>query len=333
MSFSSEILQKWEELIYVRLPKISDFFDLIYYFLKFFLKAGAGDPGHQKSALEIFGLSISKTFWDSFWDSSWLDGRKPKNLAPSILAISKKRNFTVQKAMCNDFWIRNLCFEGGISVAHINEFFALWNKLQEVQLVEGASDVITWRFTNNGIYSAASAYLAQFEPQPISIMKPAVWSNWAPPKCKFFAWLILQNKVWTADRLARRGWPNCGMCQLCKREPETAAHIMFKCRYSILIWDSLKAWLGLTNFDTSQWHAHTSVEEWWCAVIGVHGNRRKGLASLVLLTAWEIWNERNARVFRSMASMPSSVLFCIKRNAALWGLAGAKHLSSLMPRE
>ena len=51
MSFSSEILQKWEELIYVRLPKISDFFDLIYYFLNFFKKAGAGDPGHQKSAL------------------------------------------------------------------------------------------------------------------------------------------------------------------------------------------------------------------------------------------------------------------------------------------
>ena len=41
MSFSSEILQKWEELIYVWLPKISDLFVMIYYFFEFFEKSGS----------------------------------------------------------------------------------------------------------------------------------------------------------------------------------------------------------------------------------------------------------------------------------------------------
>ena len=47
---------------------------------------------------------------------------------------------------------------------------------------------------------------------------------------------------------------------------------------------------------------------------------------MLLLAAWEIWNERNAGVFRNVASMPISIIDIIKRNAALWGAAGAKHL-------
>jgi hypothetical protein len=52
-----------------------------------------------------------------------------------------------------------------------------------------------------------------------------------------------------------------------------------------------------------------------------------------LLSAWEIWNDCNARVFRSVSSMPSIVISAIKRNATLWGAAGAKHLGEIMSRE
>jgi hypothetical protein len=39
-----------------------------------------------------------------------------------------------------------------------------------------------------------------------SYMPEAVWKNWTPPKCKLFAWLILQNHVWTDDCLEKHGW-------------------------------------------------------------------------------------------------------------------------------
>jgi hypothetical protein len=32
--------------------------------------------------------------------------------------------------------------------------------------------------------------------------------NPAPPPCKMFIWLVLKNRVWTADRLAKRGLPH-----------------------------------------------------------------------------------------------------------------------------
>jgi hypothetical protein len=94
-------------------------------------------------------------------------------------------------------------------------------------------------------------------------MKPVVCINWAPPKLKFFAWLILQNRVWMADRLARHGWPNCGLCQLCQREPENVAHLMFMCRFSPCIRQGLKDGLGLVNLDISQWSSFGTVEAWW----------------------------------------------------------------------
>jgi hypothetical protein len=33
----------------------------------------------------------------------------------------------------------------------------------------------------------------------------AVWKNWAHPKCKQFAWLILQDRIRTFDRLIEGG--------------------------------------------------------------------------------------------------------------------------------
>jgi hypothetical protein len=35
-----------------------------------------------------------------------------------------------------------------------------------------------------------------------------LWKSWAPRKCKFFRWLAIRNKCWTADRLQRKGLPH-----------------------------------------------------------------------------------------------------------------------------
>jgi hypothetical protein len=52
-----------------------------------------------------------------------------------------------------------------------------------------------------------------------------------------------------------------------------------------------------------------------------------------LLTVWEIWKERNARVFWNKLSPSFVILEGIKCEARLWVLAGAKRLGELMPGE
>uniref|UniRef100_A0A8R7VDU0 Reverse transcriptase zinc-binding domain-containing protein n=1 Tax=Triticum urartu TaxID=4572 RepID=A0A8R7VDU0_TRIUA len=124
-------------------------------------------------------------------------------------------------------------------------------------------DSITWKFTADGHYSAASAYRAQFIGLVDTDMNQNVWKNWAPPKCKFFAWLVINNRIWTADRLHRRGWPNCNLCPLCQQVQESAAHLLFQCRYTIRVWGMIKSWLALHDVQPNDWIDMVLVKDWW----------------------------------------------------------------------
>jgi hypothetical protein len=59
----------------------------------------------------------------------------------------------------------------------------------------------------------------------------------------------------------------------------------------------------------------------------------KALASLTVLTIWELWNERSARVFHNKHSPSFLILDKIKGEARLWVLACAKRLGELLPGE
>jgi hypothetical protein len=66
---------------------------------------------------------------------------------------------------------------------------------------------------------------------------------------------------------------------------------------------------------------------------GEHATNRKAMASITLLVTWEIWNERNDRVFHNKSAPLHVMLDRIKREARLWVIAGAKRLGDIMPRE
>lgn len=133
------------------------------------------------------------------------------------------------------------------SLEHAEQFVNLWCQLANVELDEDTEDAIAWTLTASGQYSVASAYKAQFLGATSTNMNRMVWKIWAPPKVKFFAWLAIQNRFWTADRLAKRGWPNCGLCPLCKRAPESITHLLVHCRYTTRLWCYIRdsEWLGL----------------------------------------------------------------------------------------
>ena len=52
-----------------------------------------------------------------------------------------------------------------------------------------------------------------------------------------------------------------------------------------------------------------------------------------MLVTWEVWKERNARVFQHVCRLPNMLGEAIKAEARLWTIAGAKHLGFFMPRE
>ena len=193
----------------------------------------------------------------------------------------------VNKALDNNFWIQQIDTTQGLTLPHVQEFVVLWEMIDGVALNPDRKDTISWKFTSSGDYSAATAYTAQFEGQVLSSTSPTIWRNWAPPKCKFFTWLIIQNRVWTADRLQRRGWPNCGLCPLCKQVQESAAHLLFQCRFTTRVWTEVVNWLGIQDHSPLTWRHEDTVQDWWLKTINTGGHIKKVVGSVLMIVMWE----------------------------------------------
>jgi hypothetical protein len=288
---------------------------------------------NDDSDRQLFSAATRVTIGDgrkaSFWSSSWLNGSPPKDLAPLIFKASRRKNRTVQDALNGQNWITDLVVDS-FTADHIAQFVHLWDLLSDVQLSPDIEDSIIWTISPNGCYSASSAYKAQFMASLPCAFGSIIWKTWAPPKCRFFAWLAVQNRLWTADRLAKRGWPHTPSCQLCRCTPETARHILFECRYSRRIWSAAASWLSCPDLLLSMGTNRPKVLEYWQATAKSPSSSPKGLKTAIMLIAWEIWKERNERVFNGKSSLPSEVMRRIKKEGEAWVLAGAKNLAELM---
>ena len=159
-----------------------------------------------------------------------------------------------------------------------------------------------------------------------------IWSAWVPPKCKFFNWLAVQDRIWTADRLHARGQPHNPVCVLCRRAPETGMHLFAECRFPKRIWVDISTWLGESSLHPINWKQTASVHEWWSALAWTQGVPRRGLKFLVILVCWEVQMERNARIFIRTKAPSFVVTTKIRDETTLWIVAGVKHLVHLIGR-
>jgi hypothetical protein len=72
------------------------------------------------------------------------------DLAPDAFAISRNKRRSLKEVL----WVRDL------SLQAMQQFVALWEFAQDVQLDASTPDKIIWKWTANGEYYASSAYRA-----------------------------------------------------------------------------------------------------------------------------------------------------------------------------
>jgi hypothetical protein len=105
------------------------------------------------------------------------------------------------------------------------DYVLVWHKVDGVLFDDLTSDRFIWKWAADGSYSASSAYWAFFVGMMTLRGASELWAARAPTKCKFFFWLLLHDRRWTAARRKRRGLQDDDGCTLCDQEQETAAHI------------------------------------------------------------------------------------------------------------
>ena len=89
-----------------------------------------------------------------------------------------------------------------------------------------------------------------------------IWKVWALLKCKISAWLAYQNRLWTVDRLNRRGWPNQKNCPLCRHADESALHLFAQCCYTRRMWAELGASVPTATINMVSWDTSDSAAHW-----------------------------------------------------------------------
>ena len=172
-------------------------------------------------------------------------------------------------ALDEEKWLEDI--QGEISAQALMEYFELWDLLEGVVLQEGIPDRHIWRLSASGEYTAKSAYDALFEGALSFAPYERIWKSWAPPKCRFFMWLVAHNRCWTADRLARRDLPHPNWCLLCDQEEENIQHLLFECVFARQFWYDILHSIGLATLALQP--VDSSFDAWWDkAVLTVSGD-------------------------------------------------------------
>ncbi|WVZ83433.1 hypothetical protein U9M48_030579, partial [Paspalum notatum var. saurae] len=228
-------------------------------------------PCHSTDAA-LFRASTEVTIGNgrlaSFWHDSWLMGKAPMDVAPSLYPLAWRKNKKVHEELVDLNWTRGLWRMD--TEEQLTEFLELWELLEGVQLSD-QPDRIRWK-----------------------LMANAVWKAHAEGKHKFFMWLLIQANILTADKLALRNWLCNPVCVLCDQQQETAVHLCLKC-------------LGGCEFLDEQSGFTTFCELLQPrGVVGIFSDQpkeqHKTISGILMYVAWNVWKERNRRIFEGKSS-------------------------------
>ena len=127
-----------------------------------------------------------------------------------------------------------------------------------------------------------------------------VWRCWAPLTCKIFIWLALHYRLWTSEwRFRHELQDQTSVCYLCDQE-DTVDHILLQCVFARHVWFLSCTRLGI---DVSILPTMTdNLEEWWTrSRKRINKTYHKCFDAFCILVCWNLWKQRNGRVFASQA--------------------------------
>jgi len=152
----------------------------------------------------------------------------------------------------------------------------------------------------------------------------SIWHKDVPLKVVVFVWRLFQDRLPTKDNLLRRCviHHDARMCVAGCDLVESTPHLFLHCNIFISVWHLIYRWIGVlvTNPFYVPDHLHQFV---YCGGIG---KKRRSILQVIWYAAgWEIWKERNNRLFKGKESPVFQVVERIKSISYMW--LKVKHIS------
>lgn len=234
-------------------------------------------------------------------------------MAPNLYLVVrfKKRNVTTELRNFN--WARN-CTRLDSTIL-VEEFVMLFMALSGVQLRQ-EKDQIFWRWTSDGKYSVASAYECQFLGSMTNFPAIKIWQAQVEPKCRLFAWLVMHNRLLTADNMIKRNWDCNPICPLCLSAAETTTLLLTECNYIEPVWNNIAAHFLLPDYNAMKGAGRP--QEWVRHLIQSGTKDKEMKLGYLFAFWWAIWKERNRRIFDRELSVPSITSAIIEDINLFW---------------
>jgi hypothetical protein len=86
-----------------------------------------------------------------------------------------------------------------------------------------------------------------------------VWRSTVLPKVKFFFWLALHGRLWTAEHRKRHGLQQDAAYALCDQHDKTTDHLLASCVFTREVWHRLLCRVGLQHLAPSDL---SSLADW-----------------------------------------------------------------------
>ena len=116
-------------------------------------------------------------------------------------------------------------------------------------------DSVRWKGEGIGVFGVKGAYKMLIGSSACAFPNRRIWMDKVPTKVSFFAWEASWGKIFTLDKLQRRGWQLPNWCFLCGCEEEYANHILLHYTVVKTLWEIALAIFGV------QWVFPESVKE------------------------------------------------------------------------
>uniref|UniRef100_A0ACD5WV21 Uncharacterized protein n=1 Tax=Avena sativa TaxID=4498 RepID=A0ACD5WV21_AVESA len=134
--------------------------------------------------------------------------------------------------------------------------------------------------------------------------------------------------MWTlkCQTILRNRGGHTNLLVICVDTPPKQRDVSFSKR----IWAATTSWLSCPDLLLCLGSGRPKVLDYWHAIAKTPTSSLKGLQTAIILIVWEIWKERNERVFGNRSSLPSVIMDKIREEEKDWILAGAKNLAELV---
>jgi zinc-binding in reverse transcriptase len=188
------------------------------------------------------------------------------------------------------------------------------HKLQPIMSATSMTDnqgILRWRLTPNQHFTVHSAYKFLNNPRIPNPTLQRVCQTTMPPKIKIFIWLLLQNKLQTAENLQRKGWPTITVCIMCNTGTQKSAnHLFTSCPTAATLSQRTitlptTAPTCSTGWEAWQQMRTLSMQPRWAAM------------------AWTIWKKRNRKIFQGTYKNVHAMTLEMESYSTQWNMQAA----------